>query len=257
MGTKRGVTVPFVGLLCAVTVGCSGGDAPKDSGSPEPATADAAPASAPEEGEQPFRGMMVYMADAPRFTDCGTSVSYPMAQEGDYLAAERAYLDARSGPGEPVLMTFQGVLARRPGMEGGEVDAVVVTAFGGVDPGRGCGGEPVTGLLEGTEWRLVALPGAGDVPADAVATLLLDPEGHRSSGSTGCNRFTGGYDLAGGRLTVSVSALTRMACPDPLATVEADYLEALRGAGTYRFAEGFLELLGEAGPVARFAPTER
>jgi copper homeostasis protein (lipoprotein) len=230
MRTKSGLTVPVVGLLCAVTS---------------------------QEGERAFRGMMVYMADAPRFTDCETSLSYPMAQEGDYLAAERAYLDARSGPGEPVLMNFQGMLARRPGMEGGEVDAVVVTAFGGVDPGSGCGPEPLTGLLEGTEWRLVALPGAVDVPTDAVATLLLDPDGHRSSGSTGCNRFTGGYDLAGGRLTVSLSALTRMACPDPLATLEVDYLEALRGAGTYRFAGGLLELLGEAGPVARFAPPER
>ena len=256
METRFVGTAMILGVLCASVAGCSDGDGSRDEAPPEPATTAAAPAVAPQEGVRPFRGMMTYMADAPRFSECSTSVSYPMAQEADYLAAERAYLDARSGPGEPLLVTFQGMLARRPGMEGGEVDAVVVTAFGGIEPGQGCGDEPVTARLEGTEWRLVALPGAVDVPPDADASLLLDPEPRRSSGSTGCNRFTGGYDLQGGRLTVSVSALTRMACPDPLTTLETDYLEALRLAGSYRFAGVFLELLGETGPVARFAPPE-
>jgi hypothetical protein len=139
-------------------------------------------------------------------------------------------------------------------MEGGEVDAVVIVGFGGVEPGQGCGADPIPGRLEGTEWRLVSLPGAADVPPGLDATLLLDPDTRRSSGSTGCNRYGGGYDLEGGRLTLSLSTLTRMACPGHLAAVETDFLEALRLAGGYRFVGAFLELLGEAGPVARFGP---
>ena len=52
--------------------------------------------------------------------------AYALARSGEanYLAAERAYLDARPDPGERVLVTFQGSL---------------------------------------TEWRRVALPGATDV----------------------------------------------------------------------------------------------
>jgi heat shock protein HslJ len=199
-----------------------------------------------------MRGMMLYMADAPRFTDCTTAASFVLAQEADYLAAERAYLEAEA-QGEPLLVTFDGYVTRRRGMEGGDVDAVVVTSFTGAHPGEGCGGGPVAARLEGTEWRLVSLPGVVEqVDPEIAATLLLDPEGRRSSGSTGCNRWSGGYDLAGGRLTVSVGVMTRMACADPAALVERGFLEALRVSGGYRFVGGALELLGEAGTVARF-----
>ena len=62
--------------------------------------------------------MMTYLADAPRFTDCRTGSSYVMAQEAEYITAERAYLDAQA-QGEPLLVMFQGRVTRRPGMEGG------------------------------------------------------------------------------------------------------------------------------------------
>lgn len=254
-------SVAVVVLAAVPCLGCAGGDAPDSSDSSDssesgvstqasPAPTDAVPMAADVDG--PYRGMMTYMADAPRFADCATGRSYVMAQEADYLAAERAYLDAEA-QGEPLLVTFQGRLARRPGMEGGEVDAVLVTAFGEAHPGQGCDGDPVVGGLEGTEWQLVSLPGGVDVPPGVAATLLLDPDMHRALGSTGCNRFTGSYELEGGRLTLGLTALTRMACPDPLGGVEADFLEALRLTGSYRFAGGLLELLGEAGAVARFA----
>ena len=246
-------------LAAAPCLACAGGESP---GSSETGASTAVPqgevAAAPASADMatdvdgPRRGMMTYMADAPRFTDCSTGASFVLAQEADYLAAERAYLDAQA-QGEPLLVTFSGHVARRPGMEGGEEDAVVVTTFQGAHPGEGCGAEPVVGRLEGTEWRLVALPAGVDVPAGVDATLLLDPDLRQASGSTACNRFTASYDLEGGRLTVGLTAVTRVACPDPLAGVEADFLEALRLTGGYRFSGAFLELLGEAGAVARFA----
>ena len=39
-------------------------------------------------------GMFRYMADAALFTECLTEASFPVAQENDYLALERAYLAA-------------------------------------------------------------------------------------------------------------------------------------------------------------------
>lgn len=47
--------------------------------------------------------------------------------------------------------------------------------------------------------------------------------------------------------------MTRMACQDGLDVVETDYMEALLLTGGYRFHDGLLEFLGEAGPVARFS----
>lgn len=243
-------------LAVAAAFGCAGDAPPEPPPSQAPsqpeAQAEAVSAALPDSADRALRGMMTYMADAPRFTDCATGASLVMAQEADYISAERAYVDALA-PGDPLLVTFQGRMVRRPGMEGGDVDAVVVTDFGAVHPGQGCGAEPVAGRLEGTEWRLVSLPGGADVPENALATLLLDPETKSASGSTGCNRFTGPFDLEGGRLTFGLTAVTRMACPDPLGGLEVDFLEALRLTGGYRFVGGFLELLGEVGTVARFA----
>jgi copper homeostasis protein (lipoprotein) len=64
-------------------------------------------------------GMFVYMADAARLTECRTGRSFPVAMEGDYRRLEKAYLEARQGPGQPLMMTFEGSIEERPRAEGG------------------------------------------------------------------------------------------------------------------------------------------
>jgi heat shock protein HslJ len=194
--------------------------------------------------------MYRYWADAAIFTDCETGTSYWVVQEGDALALERAYLNVREEPGEPVLVTLRGATAVRPGMEGDPVDALVVDTFEAARPGMGCEG-PLDGALEGVEWVLVELPGGSDIPSGARATLTLGREGRILSGSTGCNRYRGAYELSGGLLTLSVTGSTRVACGEALTGLEASYLEALRVTGSFRLSGSKLELLGESGTVAR------
>ena len=202
------------------------------------------------EAASSLRGMYRYWADAAIFTDCETGSSYWVVPEGDALALERAYLDVREQPGEPVLVTLRGTLAVRPGMEGSPVDALVVETFDAAWPGMGCEG-PVDGVLEGVEWGLVELPGGSGLPSGARATLTLEREGRLLSGSAGCNRFRGVYELAGGLLTLSVTSSTRMACGEALMRLEASYLEALRVTGSFRLTGSRLDLLGESGVVAQ------
>lgn len=206
------------------------------------------------EDVQSLRGMMTYMADAARFTECRSGASFALATEGAYLSLERAYLDARSAPGEPLLVAVRGRLAVHPGMEGGPVPTLFVDGFEGAFPGVGCGGTEAEAALEGMEWSLVEVAGGAPVPMEADASLVLEPTEGRASGSSGCNRFIATYTLAGGRLTFGMEALTPRACSDPLMALERDYMEALRLTGSYRLVGGELELLGEAGPVARFRP---
>jgi heat shock protein HslJ len=194
--------------------------------------------------------MYRYWADAAIFTDCETGSNYWVVQEGDALALERAYLNVREEPGEPFLVTLQGALTVRPGMEGTAVDALVVETFEATWPGMGCEG-PVDGALEDVEWVLVGLPGGPDIPPEARATLKLGREGRLLSGSTGCNRYRGAYELEGGLLTLSVAGSTRMACLEALMGLEASYLEALRVTGSFRLMGSRLDLLGESGVVAR------
>lgn len=89
----------------------------------------------------PMRGEFTYMADAGRFSACGTDTSLPVAQEGDNVALERAYLEAAEEPAAPVLVTFDGRFAMRPPMEGdGMEEVVIVEAFGEARPGGRCEG---------------------------------------------------------------------------------------------------------------------
>jgi heat shock protein HslJ len=71
------------------------------------------------------------------------------------------------------------------------------------------------------------------VPAEASrpAEVAFARDG-QGSGSTGCNRFTGRYELTGETLTFGPLAATRMACPPPQMEQESrvfDLLQAVRG----------------------------
>jgi len=108
--------------------------------------------------------------------------------------------------------------------------------------------------LENTYWKLTYL---GDAPVVAPerqrdAHFILHPSDKRVSGSGGCNRFTGGYELEGDRLSFGRMAATMMACADAMDTEKA-FLSALQQAARARIKEQHLELLDASGSVlARF-----
>lgn len=206
----------------------------------------------PVDDVQPLRGMYMPTSGGASFTECRTGSPYRVAPEGDAPALHEAYLEAGPPSGEPLLVTLHGRLLRRPATQGGDVDVLVIEGFGRAWPDVGCDGAPVDRPLEGVEWVLLELPGAPPVPDGVRATLRLDAGSGRAGGSTGCSGWGGSYDTAGTRLRIGVGEVTRMACADPAGRVERDYLEALRVTGSFRVIGDRLELLGEAGVVARF-----
>ena len=109
-----------------------------------------------------------------------------------------------------------------------------------------------TRLLENTHWKLTSL---GEVPVKAVSReplFVLNSETHRVSGSGGCNRLTGRYELKDDHLTFRQMATTMMTCAEGMDTEKA-FLKALREAKTWKMAREELELLNDAGNVmARF-----
>ena len=97
--------------------------------------------------------------------------------------------------------------------------------------------------LDGTAWNLVEMGGTADF-AHLVPTIAFGADG-RVSGFAGCNTFSGTYDTDGPTLTVSRLATTKIGCPRPASTVEADYLAALDGVTTWAIdREGRLTLDG-------------
>ena len=101
-------------------------------------------------------------------------------------------------------------------------------------------------------WQVIELDGAEIAPSDNVVVSF---NGGRISGNSGCNRFSGSYDLTRG-LSFGGLAMTRMACPGRRGTLEASFTAAMDRVNDWRFTdvEGAgteLQLLRDARPVLR------
>lgn len=106
----------------------------------------------------------------------------------------------------------------------------------------GCGGDPAS-LLTGAEWRVATVAGHEIVEGSEI-TLGFAVNG-RAWGGTGCNRFTGGYDLTGEGLGFGQMGVTMMACSEDLMAQERTVLDALAGVRRFEIAEnGVLHLIG-------------
>lgn len=111
-------------------------------------------------------------------------------------------------------------------------------------------------LLENTDWKLIWL---GDSPLTSASPqqephLLFDSNTHRVSGSGGCNRLTGGYQLTGSHLKFGQIASTMMACVHGMEAEQA-LLHMLPKVETWKIAGQELELLDASGKaLARFTP---
>ncbi len=108
--------------------------------------------------------------------------------------------------------------------------------------------------LENTQWKLVSIGNAAAValPAGRDAGINLHAGDRRLSGSGGCNRLVGSYDVAAGTLRIAPAGTTMMACPKELMDQENDFLTALTMTTDYRIAGDMLELRNGERVLARF-----
>lgn len=209
-----------------------------------------------------MRGMYRYMADAGRFTECRTGREMPVAQQGENVALEAAYSKAHLLADQPVLATVEGRIAVHPKMDGGGTqESLVVERYISVEKDKSCdAGSGMSAALQNTYWELVQLNGR-DVPdIEREPSLVLNSRQGRVAGFSGCNRFSGTYELADERLKFGPVVATKMACLEG-GEVEKSYLQALQQVRSWRVRGSTLDLLNESGEsVARFSvagPAER
>ena len=105
--------------------------------------------------------------------------------------------------------------------------------------------------LAGTVWILRAWDLTSSAELEPVVTLSYDAG--RFTGTGGCNRYFAVVEGGAmpGELKVGPLASTRMACPDPQSSVEARFLEQLRGARTFGFMLGRLAISHTRGDGSR------
>lgn len=111
-----------------------------------------------------------------------------------------------------------------------------------------------TASLQNTYWKLLRLGSAAVTVTDnhPEPHFILHPDDHRVSGSGGCNRIVGSYELEGDRLKFSRMAGTMRACPSGM-ELERAFHEALGRVAAWKITGEQLELLDSSGqPVADF-----
>jgi heat shock protein HslJ len=150
------------------------------------------------------------------------------------------------------------VLALAAGLPGSvAADQPPPSYFGGrpswSDDHTASGGSSTSAPLEGTTWQLKELPGVQSPelirPARQVAVRF---ESGRLSGFSGCNNFTGSYQLDGDRLAIGPVASTQMACPEPGSTIEQAFHRALKGSWRIEVVGDNLTARTGSGETLRF-----
>jgi uncharacterized lipoprotein YbaY len=106
---------------------------------PVAATSGSSAAPAASGSAVPLRGMFRYLADAGRFRDCQTNREFPVAMEGAYLEAERAYSNSGIEPGAELMIEVVGRYLERPAMEGNHSKLnLIVDSFKNLLPDETC-----------------------------------------------------------------------------------------------------------------------
>jgi copper homeostasis protein (lipoprotein) len=211
-----------------------------------------------------MHGMYQYMADAAMFRECRTGLKLPVIFEADHISLERAYLGAKTEPGEAIKVHLEGSIVQRPATEGqGSKAHLKVDHFIKLIPGESCDNPSGTATFSNTYWRLTALNGktiGRDTPMLREAHLVFHKEREgvtRVAGSTGCNSLTGVYELEGQKLTLSQNpmAVTMMACPP--GNIESEFVAMLKEVGRYEVSGEHLVLYGEDSReiISRFEAT--
>src|SRR5215213_595366 len=105
-------------------------------------------------------------------------------------------------------------------------------------------------VLTGIDWRLASLGPAGaetGVVAGTTVTLRFG-EDDRASGSTGCNSYSGTYQVRGDNISFSRLVSTRRACLDQNANEqEQRFLSTLGAASRFRLSANRLTIFSDRG----------
>ena len=104
--------------------------------------------------------------------------------------------------------------------------------------------------LDGTSWLLTdyVSPDGAVFTVPAAVTPLLAFEGGNLTGNAGCNTFSSTYTVTGDVIEIGPIMSTKMACEEPMSSVEAAYLAALESVDKVAILDdGKLQLWDDGG----------
>ncbi len=186
-----------------------------------------------------MRGMYSLKGDTGFLTECRSGVRFPVSTEKENRILEHSYNTTPHGQGDPLLVSIEGSLVKK----GSGTEEIVVDRFIKIIPEQDCDGERNDTGLFNTTWRLSELDGQPITLAEGQQNpfVMLEVEGNRMHGFSGCNRFFGTYLVKGEIFVFNKMAGTRMACLKGTA-LENGFLKAMSKTEAYRIRNGMLEL---------------
>jgi heat shock protein HslJ len=207
-------------------------------------------------GPVDVRGEYFSVDGSSRLTECKTGKTFPVAMAGEDRELEDAYLAQRVVTGSPMLVTFEGRLARVTDVDGkAGADAFVIERFERLWPSARCSTRLALPFVN-TRWRLVELGGA-EVDVEEGSPELTFGENGRLTGSTGCNRVNAPYTRRDTAVSLGPVGATRRACAEPTKRdLEARFDAMLRNVDGYELERTELVLMHGATPISRFVAAE-
>ena len=133
---------------------------------------------------------------------------------------------------------------------GGASSAAPASASASASASAAAGGSAAPLSLDGTTWLLTDYisPEGQSYTVPAAVTPQLSFAGGQLSGNAGCNTFNASYTVTGDAIEVGPITSTKMACEEPMATVEAAYLAALDSVNKIAMLDdGKLQLWDDGG----------
>ena len=102
-------------------------------------------------------------------------------------------------------------------------------------------------------WRPVSV---GDVAVADDTVMFVRFETHEKiTGHAGCNRFFGSFEVQETGFQVGPLGSTRMACPEPVMSIEQEFLRAIEEMKHFLTSPDSMQLLdGDNDTLARFVP---
>lgn len=101
--------------------------------------------------------------------------------------------------------------------------------------------------LAGIRWKPVYI-GAEQVPADSSLYVEFEVDGS-IKGHGGCNGFFGSLESTDDGISIGPLGATRMACPEPVMSLETTFLSALQSAKNFELSGERLLMVDESGTL--------
>jgi heat shock protein HslJ len=166
----------------------------------------------------------------------GNTGSTQMAGPQDLMDQEQAFLSALGS-----VASFQIVGEQLRLLNGDGI--AVLSLVPSLEPALSPNTWSATGVNNGKG-------GVSSLLAGSKVVVRFDEDG-RISGNSGCNRFQGSYEINGESLNVGPLASTRKMCasPEGIMEQEANVLQALEKASTFKMDGSSLELRDDSGAL--------